>query len=293
MNETISFRSSASIPTRAGVGLKAEHYSEILDTRPDIGWFEVHAENYMGEGGPPHHYLAAIRADYPLSVHGVGLSIGADGPLDEGHLTALKTMCERYEPGLVSEHLAWSTHDGVYLNDLLPVPYNEDVLARVCEHIEHVQDTLGRTILLENPSTYIAFDNSDMSEIAFLSQVAKRSGCGLLFDVNNVQVSATNHAYDAAQYIDDFPIEHVGEIHLAGYADDVGDDGEPLLIDAHDRAVRDDVWELYARAIQRCGPTPTLIEWDSDIPSWPRLFEEAKKAEYAMIGKEAAHASTA
>ncbi len=290
MHETISFQSSPSIPARAGVGLKAEHFAEILDTRPDIGWFEIHAENYMGEGGPPHHYLNAIRENYPLSVHGVGLSIGADGPLDEAHLAALSTVCKRYEPGLVSEHLAWSTHDGVYLNDLLPVPYSEVVLTRVCAHVQQVQDVLGRAILLENPSTYVAFDDSGMSEIAFLTQVAKRTGCGLLFDVNNVHVSATNHAYDAEAFIDEFPVEHVGEIHLAGYADDEGDDGEPLLIDAHDSAVRDAVWKLYGRAIARCGPTPTLIEWDNDIPEWPRLFEEAKSAGRVMREKERVHA---
>lgn len=290
MTGTLRLRSSDPVPACAGVGLKAEHYTQILEDKPDIGWFEVHAENYMGAGGPPHHTLSAIRADYPLSVHGVGLSIGADGPLDLDHLAALKGVCDRYEPGLVSEHLAWSTHDGVYLNDLLPVPYNEETLTRVCEHISRMQDVLGRAMLLENPSTYVVFDDSHMSEIAFLSEAVKRTGCGLLLDVNNVHVSATNHGYDGAAYIESFPVEHVGEIHLAGYADDAGDDGEPLLIDAHDSAVRDEVWTLYALAIARCGPTPTLIEWDARIPAWARLLEEAKSADRIMTERAPEHA---
>ena len=280
----------APIPARAGVGLKPEHYQPILDDAPDIGWFEVHAENYMCAGGPPHHYLNAIRERYPLSVHGVGLSIGADGPLDADHLAALKQVCDRYEPGLVSEHLAWSTHDGVYLNDLLPVPYNRETLTRVCDHIGQVQDTLRRPILLENPSTYVAFESSDMSEIEFLSEIASRTGCGLLFDVNNVFVSATNHAFDAAGYIDAFPVAHVGEIHLGGHDPDRGDDGEPILIDAHGSAVADPVWDLYAQAIQRCGPTPTLIEWDNDVPAWETLFREARQADRVIAARATNHA---
>ncbi len=280
---------STPIPARAGVGLKPEHYTEILDTRPAIGWFEVHAENYMGAGGAPHHYLTAIREHYPLSVHGVGLSIGADAQLDADHLAALKQVCERYEPGLVSEHLAWSTHDGVYLNDLLPVPYNAETLDRVCEHIDQVQETLRRPMLLENPSTYVRFDGSDMSELDFLQAIVERTGCGLLLDVNNVHVSATNHAYDAVAYIDAFPHQHVGEIHLGGHSHDEGDDGEPLLIDDHGSAVVDIVWDLYVHTILRCGPVPTLIEWDNDVPAWSVLMDEAARADAVLSERPVQH----
>lgn len=280
----------APIPARAGIGLKADHYLEILDKRPDIGWFEVHAENYMGAGGAPHHYLTAIREHYPVSVHGVGLSIGAAGPLDTDHLAALKAVCDRYQPGLVSEHLAWSTHDDVYLTDLLPVPYTGETAARVSEHIDQVQETLQRQMLLENPSTYVAFEESDMGEIEFLSEIVRRTGCGLLFDVNNVQVSATNHGFDPVAYVDAFPAEHVGEIHLGGHAEDRGDDGEPLLIDSHDRQVIDAVWELYARAVQRCGATPTLIEWDTDVPDWDTLHGEARRADKVMADRASNYA---
>lgn len=278
------------IPACAGVGLKPEHYAEILETRPGIGFFEVHAENYMGAGGPPHHYLAAIRERYPLSVHGVGLSIGCAGPLDRDHLAALKCVCDRYEPGLVSEHLAWSTHDGVYLNDLLPVPYTCETLIRVCDHIDEVQETVGRRVLLENPSTYVAFDASEMSELDFLSETVRRTGCGLLLDVNNVQVSAINNGFEAVRYIDAFPIEHVDEIHLGGHAADRGDDGELLLIDAHGAPVAGPVWSLFARAVERCGAKPTLIEWDNDVPAWGDLLAEARRADGIMAAGADTHA---
>ncbi|MEZ5935451.1 MAG: DUF692 domain-containing protein [Alphaproteobacteria bacterium] len=271
------------IPPRAGVGLKAAHYDDVLRSRPDIGWFEIHAENYMGEGGPPHHFLEAIRQRYPISLHGVGLSIGADGPLDKDHLIRLKGLNERYRPGLFSEHLAWSTHEGVYVNDLLPVPYTVEAAGRVVDHINEVQDALGRRMLLENPSTYLTFADSTMSEIAFLERVADRSGCGLLLDVNNVFVSATNQGYAPDAYIDDFPLELVGEVHLGGHAPDEDDQGEPLLIDAHDRPVGDPVWDLYARTIRKGGARPTLVEWDTDVPSWPVLFEEAVRAEGVLV----------
>ena len=279
----------SSIPARAGVGLKPEHYADILDTKPDIGWFEVHAENYMGAGGPPHHYLTAIRNDYPLSVHGVGLSIGSHGPLDTAHLSRLKMVCDRYEPGLFSEHLAWSTHDDVYLNDLLPVPYNAETLGRVADHIDEVQSTVGQRMLLENPSTYVAFEASDMSEIEFLGEIARRTGCGLLLDVNNVHVSATNHGYDARAYLDAFPVEHVGEIHMGGHAEDRDETGAKILIDAHGSAVVDPVWDLYAHAIARAGETPTLIEWDNDVPEWPILLAEAEQAERVMRARGTNH----
>lgn len=280
-----SYEASSPVPARAGVGLKAEHYREILDGAPDMGFFEVHAENYMCAGGPPHKYLTAIRERYPLSLHGVGLSIGSDGPLDKDHLSRLKSLNERYEPGLFSEHLAWSTHDDVYLNDLLPVPYNAETLDRVCDHIDEVQETVGRRMLLENPSTYVQFETSTMSELEFLKAIVARTGCGLLLDVNNVYVSATNHDYDAAQYLRDFPLEHVGEIHLGGHAPETGDAGEPLLIDSHDREVIDPVWSLYESVVARIGARPTLIEWDADIPAWPELAAEAARADAVLAAR--------
>ncbi|MEZ5827026.1 MAG: DUF692 domain-containing protein [Hyphomicrobiales bacterium] len=276
---------SSPIPPRAGVGLKAQHYRDILDGAPDIGWFEVHAENYMGDGGPPHAYLTAVRERYPLSLHGVGLSIGGSGPLDKAHLARLRALIDRYQPALFSEHLAWSSHETVYLNDLLPLPYTEETLALVCSHIDEVQDTLQRQMLLENPSTYVAFAEASMSEIEFLREVVKRTGCGLLLDVNNVFVQATNHDFDPGAYIDAFPAEYVGEIHLGGHDDDEDDDGSPLLIDDHGREVADPVWALYAHALARTGAKPTLIEWDNDVPDWPTLFAEAKRADAVIVAR--------
>ena len=270
------------IPARAGVGLKAEHYQTILETSPDIGWFEVHPENYMGAGGPPHRYLSEIASRYPLSLHGVVASIGADQPLRQDHIDRLKSLNERYQPGLFSEHLAWSSHDEIFFNDLLPVPYRQDSLERVIEHVDQLQAHLGRTILIENPSVYVAFDSSTMSEIAFLEQLVKRTGCGLLLDCNNVYVSATNQNYDPVAYLDAFPVEHVGEIHLAGFARDEDDEGEILLIDAHDREVADAVWALYDQALARAGAVPTLVEWDSNIPAWDILYAEAMRAEQKL-----------
>lgn len=275
-------RRPSGIGARTGVGLKGEHVAEILETRPDIGFFEVHAENYMGAGGVPHRQLEAIRCDYPVSLHGVGLSIGAISALDEAHLARLKSLNERYEPGLFSEHLAWSTHDTTYFNDLLPVPYDEETLARVCDHIDRVQDVMGRRMLLENPSTYVAFRQSTMSETDFLKEIVRRTGCGLLLDVNNVHVSCTNQQVSALDYLAAFPVEAVGEIHLGGHAPDLDDEGRPLLIDAHDRAVGDAVWSLFEEALLLCGPQPTLIEWDNDVPAWPVLLSEAKAADQIL-----------
>jgi uncharacterized protein len=262
-----------------GVGFKPEHFEAIVDTRPWLGFFEVHAENYMGGGGAPHRRLDAIRERYPLSLHGVGLSIGAPGPLDRDHLQRLAAVAKRFEPTLVSEHLAWSTHEGTFLNDLLPLPYTDETLARVSEHIDEVQSALGRTMLLENPSTYVVFAESTWAETDFLREIARRTGCGLLLDVSNVFVSAVNHGFDPELYLTDFPLAAVGEIHLAGCADDSDDAGLPLLIDAHDSPVRDPVWALYATTIRRLGATPTLIEWDNDVPAWSTLFSEARRAE--------------
>jgi uncharacterized protein len=262
----------------AGVGLRAQHYRAILECMPDIGFFEVHAENYMGAGGPPHRYLTTIRERYPLSLHGVGLSIGADRPLDGTHLERLRTLIRRYEPVLFSEHLAWSTHGATFLNDLLPLPYCEESLARVTEHIDCVQETLGRRLLLENPSTYVAFEESTYSEVDFIGEVVRRTGCALLLDVNNVYVACTNQDWDPMRYIDEFPLAHVREIHLAGYAPDADEAGRRLLVDSHDRLVAEQVWTLYAHALQKLGPMPTLIEWDAQLPAWSELYAQAHRA---------------
>ncbi|MBI2737112.1 MAG: DUF692 domain-containing protein [Rhodospirillales bacterium] len=271
------------IPSRAGVGLKPKHYHAILETSPDIGFFEVHAENYMGAGGPPHRYLSKIRDRYPLSLHGVGLSIGAARPLDRDHLARLKRLVEAYQPALFSEHLAWSTHDATYLNDLLPVPYTAEALARVADHIDEVQETIGRQMLLENPSTYLAFAESTYSEIDFIAEIVRLTGCGLLLDVNNVYVASTNHQWELVRYIADFPLAHVQEIHLAGYKREADDKGRPLLIDAHDRAVDEIVWGLFEQAIGLLGPMPTLVEWDAEVPAWAALKAEAEQAEAIML----------
>jgi uncharacterized protein (UPF0276 family) len=266
-----------------GVGFKPEHFDVIVDTHPRLGFFEVHAENYMGAGGAPHRRLDAIRERYPLSLHGVGLSIGSPGPLDQAHLQRLAAVAKRFEPALVSEHLAWSTHEGAFFNDLLPLPYTAETLARVAEHIDEVQNALGRGMLLENPSTYVVFAESTWAETDFLREIARRTGCGLLLDVNNVFVSAVNHGHDPHRYLADFPLSAVGEIHLAGYAEDTDEAGLPLLIDAHNSPIREAVWTLYAATIRRLGATPTLIEWDNDVPVWPTLLNETRRAERAII----------
>jgi hypothetical protein len=263
----------------AGTSFKHEHLPAILAEGPMRGFFEVHAENYMGAGGPPHHALATIRRDNPVSLHGVCMSIGGPQPLDAAHLARFRGLVERYEPALVSEHLAWSTHDDTYFNDLLPLPYTQATLNRVCEHIEQVQEAIRRPILLENPSTYVAFEDSTLSETDFIRAIANRTGCGLLLDVNNVFVSATNHGFSALDYLADFPLSRVGEIHLAGHAEQADDEGDLLLIDSHNGPVADAVWKLYRIVVARCGPIPTLVEWDSDIPDWPVLKAEAAAAQ--------------
>lgn len=267
------------LPARAGVGFKGEHFQDIDHETPDIGFFEVHAENFMGAGGPPHARLARIRRDYPLSVHGVGLSIGGSQPLDREHLRRVKNVVERYEPVVFSEHLAWSTHGTAFLNDLLPLPYNDATLGRVVGHVLEIQDMLGHRILLENPATYIEFVSSSYPEVEFLTEIARRTGCGLLLDVNNVYIRSVNHALAANDYINSFPISLVEEIHLAGYAERTDEIGARLLIDAHCAPVSDPVWSLYERALARRGPVATMIEWDNEIPPWRRLLEEAVHAE--------------
>lgn len=270
------------LPQSAGVGLKPEHFTAILDAPPAVSFFEVHAENYMVAGGPFHHYLERIRADYPLSIHGVGLSIGGESPLDEAHLDRLDALLKRYQPASFSEHLAWSSHGGRFFNDLLPIPYHADTLARVCQHIDRVQTRLGRPMLLENPATYVEFASSTMSETDFLDEVIRRTGCGLLLDVNNVHVASTNHGWGAHRYIRSLPLSAVGEIHLAGFATDTDAAGALLLIDSHGAAVAEEVWALYAFALSLTGAMPTLIERDNDIPEFPVLVAEARCAEAIM-----------
>ncbi|MFL9827421.1 DUF692 domain-containing protein [Rhodoplanes sp. SY1] len=268
----------SALPVDAGVGFKPQHLDGLLGDAAPLGFVEIHAENYMGAGGPPHAMLGALRERYALSIHGVGLSIGAMRPLDPEHLARLAALCARHPPASFSEHLAWSSHDAVYYNDLLPLPYTTETLARVCEHVDTVQTALRRQMLLENPSTYVLFETSTIAETDFLREVARRTGCGLLLDVNNVFVSATNHGTSAETYLKDFPLEHVREIHLGGHAEAVDDTGAPLLIDAHGTPVADPVWTLYAQVIARTGPLPSLIEWDNDVPDWPVLRAEAERA---------------
>jgi uncharacterized protein (UPF0276 family) len=276
------FHSGMPVPA-VGAGLKPEHAENILEGARRVDFFEIHAENYMGAGGPPHRLLHRIRGDYPLSIHGVGLSIGGMAPLDRAHLKRLKRLIEMYEPALFSEHLAWSTHDGVFLNDLLPLPYNDVSLAHVCDHVSEVQDTLRMRMLLENPSTYVAFGASSISETDFLRAVAQRTGCGLLLDINNVHVSAVNHGFDAGAFIDAFPIQHIGQFHLAGFAEDRDSSGARLLIDDHGRPVADAVWELYRRALARGCLAPTLIEWDNNVPPFAVLADEVARARSLML----------
>ena len=281
-----SARVASPVPARAGVGLKLEHVPAILDGG-GVGFFEIHAENYMGDGGAPHRLLAAIRERFPVSVHGVGLSIGGHGPLDRDHLARLKTVVARTDPGLVSEHLAWSTHEGTYVPDLLPLPYTEATLASVADHVDEVQEALGRAILIENPSTYLAFEETTLAETEFLEALARRTGCGLLLDVNNVAVACANGETDPVAYLAAFPLDRVGEIHLGGHAPHRDAAGRTLLIDTHDRAVCDDVWALYARTLALAGrPIPTLIEWDSDVPVWPVLAAEAARAEAVLASAQ-------
>jgi len=270
---------SAELPRACGIGLKPEHFRELLDTRPALGFVEVHAENYMVPGGPYHHYLSRVHEHYALSIHGVGLSIGGDAPLDEAHLQRLVELLDRHRPERFSEHLAWSSHGGHFFNDLLPLPYTEARLQRVCEHVDQVQRRLNRQILLENPATYVQFADSAIPETEFLSEVIARTGCGLLLDVNNVYVSCINHGLNSRDYIRALPCDRVGEIHLAGFTRDRDAAGAPLLIDSHGSPVADAVWQLYEFALDLTGPVATLIERDNNLPPLPMLVAEALQAQ--------------
>ena len=267
------------LPKRVGVGLKPEHFKDILSSQPDIGFFEVHAENYMGAGGALHHYLGRIRADYPLSIHGVGLSIGGEDRLDPMHLMRLKTLLDRYQPQSFSEHLAWSSHSGTFFNDLLPLPYTRATLERVCRHVDQIQEVLQTRILLENPSTYLEFVASEMQEAEFLCAIVERTGCGLLLDVNNLYVSGVNHGWNPKAMLEALPLHAVGEIHIAGHTVDADANVMPLMIDSHGAPVADAVWELYGLALGFTGQQATLLERDSDLPPFRVLLAEAQGAE--------------
>ena len=271
--------SVSQLPLSAGAGFKPEHFEAIAAGRQPVGFFEVHAENYMGAGGMPHAQLRFLREHYALSLHGVGLNIGSKDPLDHAHLARLKRLCDIYQPESFSEHLAWSSHGGFFFNDLLPLPYTEATLRTVIDHVDEVQSTLGRRLLLENPATYVRFAQSEMAEMAFLQEIARATGCGLLLDVNNVYVSARNHDFDASAYLDAFPLDWAGEIHLAGHFETTDDQESALFIDAHGSPIIADVFALYESVIARAGPLPTLIEWDNDVPEWPVLRAEALAAQ--------------
>lgn len=280
----VAAAAARALPARAGIGLKPQHFREIVDERPEVGFFEIHAENYFVAGGPFHYYLTRIREMYPLSIHGVGLSLGGEAPVDETHLDRLAALLDRYQPQAFSEHLAWSSHQGIFFNDLLPIPYDDRHLQRICEHVDRVQSRLKRKLLLENPATYVEFAASTMSEAEFIGEVVRRSGCGLLLDVNNAYVSSVNHGRDAGAYLRALPLHAVGEIHLAGFAEDRDAAGDRLLIDHHGSPVAEAVWRLYSDTLARLGPTPTLLERDNDIPALAVLLLEAQRAEAAMEG---------
>lgn len=281
-----AFAQAPNLPTRAGVGLKPEHFQRIVETWPEVGFFEIHAENYMVDGGPFHHYLTRIRERYPLSIHGVGLSIGGETALDLRHLDMLAALLDRYAPQSFSEHLAWASHGDVFLNDLLPVPYTLKALQRVCDHVDQVQAHLKCRMLLENPATYIEFAATTMAEAEFIGEIVRRTGCGLLLDVNNVYVSCTNHNRDPYAYIRALPHVAVGEIHLAGFAREQDGAGDPLLIDTHGAQVAQEVWQLYAYALEHSGPVATLIERDNDIPPLDILLGEARQADDLLAAHE-------
>jgi uncharacterized protein (UPF0276 family) len=293
MSSAIVSRDSL-IPAKAGIGLRFQHHQAVLDVRPDATWMEVHTENYMG-GGTSLRYLDAIRCNLPISLHGVGLSLGSAEDLDPDHLARIKAVAERIEPGLMSEHIAWSVIDGNYLADLLPLPMTEEAFDVVARHVDQMQSFLNRRILVENPSTYITFRHSTIPEWEFMAAVAARTGCGILCDVNNIYVSSQNHGWNASTYLAGLPPAAIGEIHLAGHAVRQLADGRTLRIDDHGSSVIPAVWALYEEALGRFGPVPTLIEWDNNIPPLETLLGEARRAAgfIAIVEREAEHADAA
>ena len=282
----------STIPAAAGIGLRFQHHRAVLETRPAIAWLEVHTENYMG-GGAAIRTLEAIRRDYPVSLHGVGLSLGSADGLDAGHLERIRDVVGRIEPGLVSEHLSWSVVGGTYMADLLPLPMTEEALDVVCRHVDQSQAYLQRRILIENPSSYLLYAHSTIPEWDFLSEVARRTGCGILCDVNNIYVSACNHGWDASAYLAALPAQAVGEIHLAGHTLKQIDSGQTLRIDDHGSRVAPEVWALYTQALARYGPVPTLVEWDTNVPPLDILLAEAAQAASLLDRMDADHAVAA
>lgn len=282
-----AFEVWSALPARAGIGLKATHFEAVHHGQPDVGFFEIHAENFLVAGGPLHAHLERIRCAYPLSVHGVGLSLGGQDPLDAAHLAHVAELVRRYDAAVFSEHLAWSSHAGHYLNDLLPVAYNAATLQRVCQHVDQVQSALGRPMLLENPSSYLSLHDATWSEGDFLHEVLQRTGCGLLLDVNNVYVSATNLRTDPVAWLHSLPLQRAGHVHLAGFTEQADSDGGRLLIDTHGAAVHSDVWALYDTALAVTGALPTLLERDNDVPSLMALVQEAHAAEARMTARTA------
>lgn len=270
------------LPNAPGVGYKPQHFNDLQSGPGPVRWIEVHAENYMGDGGRPLAQLAALSEKFAISIHGVGLSIGGEAPLDTDHLARLKRLCDWIKPASFSEHLAWSTHGSEFLNDLLPLPYTSNTLTCVADHINQVQDVLGRQMLLENPSSYLAFADSTLSETDFLAELTHMTACGLLLDVNNVFISSTNLDLSAQAYIDAFPTDKVGELHVGGHDEDHDDHGATLLIDSHGKPVVDPVWKLLDYTLAQTGPAPILVEWDNDVPDWPTLRDEAARAAHAL-----------
>jgi uncharacterized protein len=286
----MSERATSTLPARAGIGLRGPHIEELLTRKPALAWLEVHSENYFGEGGRALRQLEAVRQDYALSLHGVGLSLGSTDPLSLIHLNKLKRLIARVDPSCVSEHLCWSSIGGKFLNDLLPLPYSEEALTNVCRNIQQAQDFLGRRLLIENVSSYIQFSNQSLTEWEFLAEVAQRSDCDILLDINNIYVSSVNHGFDASTYLAAIPVDRVAEIHLAGHESDIDEQGsDSFLIDTHSRPVCDAVWSLYADALARFGQRPTLIEWDSDLPALDDLLGEARKAQDLLDSMEPKH----
>ena len=275
-------RVPGSIPVSAGIGLRAQHQGKLLDSKPAVGWLEVHSENYFSDAGPHIEALLRLREHYPLSLHGVGLSLGSIDPLDSQHLTKLKRLIGRTAPALVSEHLSWGSVDGRFVNDLLPLPYTQESLAHLITRVDQVQSALHRTILIENISSYLQYSHSNIGENEFLTELSRATGCGLLIDINNLYVNERNHGVDARLFIDSIPSAFVQELHLAGHSVDRVDQTE-ILIDTHSTQVCDAVWSLYGYAVRRFGARPTLIEWDSDIPPLDVLLSEARKAQ-SFIG---------
>lgn len=283
---------AAGLPAAAGAGLKPQHVEHVLRDARRLGFFEVHAENYMVAGGPFPQHLERIRAEYPLSLHGVALGIGGEEPLDRAHLARLAALIDRFQPAAFSEHLAWSSHGGTFFNDLLPLPYDSATLARVCAHVQQAQEHLRCRLLLENPASYCEFDGSPIAEAQFLTEVVARTGCGLLLDVNNAHVACSNRGGDARAFVDALPLQPVGEIHLAGFARDTDGAGATLLIDDHGSAVDAAVWALYRHVLARTGPVATLLEWDNQVPDWPVLRDEVLKAQRLLAHRQPAEEET-